>query len=181
MSFDFEPTSLEGVFHVRAKRHADSRGSFIEWYKLSEFDRVDLPHFVQDNESQSSRHTVRGLHYQRPPKAQAKLIRVTEGEIYDVAVDLRQDSPSFGKWEATRLRADDPLFIYVPAWCAHGFCVLSDTATVSYKTSHEYSPSHEQGVRWDDPALRIDWPTQEPNLSKRDRQWPPLQRSQSPF
>ena len=181
MPFEFIPTALEGVVRVRCEQTADSRGAFMECYKRSDFERAGLPSFVQDNESRSSRHTLRGLHFQRPPEAQAKLIRVTEGEIFDVAVDLRRESPDFGRWQATRLSASRTELIFIPSWCAHGFCVLSEFATVFYKTTREYSPASEDGICWNDPSLGIEWPTREPVLSERDRRWPHLDRSRTPF
>jgi dTDP-4-dehydrorhamnose 3,5-epimerase len=147
----------------------------VETYKRSEFAAagVDVT-FVQENHSSSTRGVLRGLHFQRAPQAQSKLVRVVSGRIFDVAVDLRPDSPSRGRWVGSELSADDRMMMYVPEWCAHGFCVLSDRAEVIYHTSTEYSPEHESGVLWNDPALAITWPVADPIVSDRDRRWPLL-------
>ena len=133
--------------------------------------------FVQENHSSSERNVLRGLHYQRPPHAQSKLVRVVSGVIFDVAVDLRPDSPTSGRWVAANLSADDRKMMYVPSWCAHGFCVLSERAEIVYHTSTEYAPDYESGVMWNDPALGIDWPVTHPITSERDKKWPPLKLS----
>jgi dTDP-4-dehydrorhamnose 3,5-epimerase len=111
---------------------------------------------------------LRGLHFQRPPKAQGKLVRVVVGEIYDVSLDLRPDAPSFGRWVAVTLSAANRRMVYVPPWCAHGFCVVSEYAEVMYKTTAEYAPELEGGVAWDDPALAIPWPVEAPVISARE-------------
>ena len=147
----------------------------METYKASEFHQAGLTSpLVQENHSRSTRGILRGLHYQREPQAQGKLIRVVAGEIYDVAVDIRKDSPTFGRWVGLTLSAGEPRMLFVPPWCAHGFCVVSPEAEVIYKTTAEYAPDLEQGVRWDDPALAIPWPITDPVLSERDRGLPAL-------
>jgi dTDP-4-dehydrorhamnose 3,5-epimerase len=152
----------------------------METYKRSEFAAAGISEaFVQENQSSSERHVLRGLHYQRPPQAQSKLVRVISGKIFDVAVDLRPDSPTTGRWVGMDLSADDRRMMYVPAWCAHGFCVLSDRAEVLYLTSTEYSPEHEAGIMWNDPALGIDWPVKTPLVSERDNTWPPFVHSRT--
>lgn len=145
----------------------------MEIYKRSEFAAmgIDEP-FVQENHSRSSQGVLRGLHYQRPPKAQSKLIRVVSGDIFDVAVDVRPESPTRGKWVGVMLSATAPRLLYVPSWCAHGFCVISETAEVVYLTSTEYAPAEEAGIVWNDPALGIEWPLRHPVLSERDKAWP---------
>jgi dTDP-4-dehydrorhamnose 3,5-epimerase len=120
------------------------------------------------------RGVLRGLHFQRPPQAQSKLIRVVSGKIFDVAVDLRPDSATRGAWVGVDLSAEDKTLIYIPDWCAHGFCVLSDRAEVVYHTSTEYSPEHESGIMWNDPAVGVRWPVADPIVSDRDQQWPLL-------
>ena len=125
--------------------------------------------FVQDNHSKSVRGTLRGLHFQLPPMAQVKLVRVVRGAVWDVAVDIRAGSPTFGQWVGVELSADNFRQLYVPAGFAHGFCVLSDEAEVLYKASHLYSPAHERGMLWNDPAVGVPWPVAEPLLSERDR------------
>jgi dTDP-4-dehydrorhamnose 3,5-epimerase len=153
----------------------DRRGFFLEMYKKSEFIAAGLAvDFVQENLSRSVRGTVRGLHFQRPPKAQAKLTRVIAGEVFDVAADVRAGSPTYGKWVAVRLSGENRKSLFIPAGYAHGFCVCSADAEVLYQTSEEYAPELEGGVRWDDPVLAIPWPVREPVLSDRDRQWAPL-------
>jgi dTDP-4-dehydrorhamnose 3,5-epimerase len=175
MPFDFKRLAIPEVLLITPLIRADSRGFFVETYKRSEFAAagVDVT-FVQENHSSSTRGVLRGLHFQRAPQAQSKLVRVVSGRIFDVAVDLRPDSPSRGQWVGSELSADDRMMMYVPEWCAHGFCVLSDRAEVIYHTSTEYSPEHESGVLWNDPALAITWPVADPIVSDRDRRWPLL-------
>jgi dTDP-4-dehydrorhamnose 3,5-epimerase len=175
MPFTFHSTQLPGVVIVEPKVFADDRGFFIETYKRSDFAAggIDVD-FVQENHSKSVRGTLRGLHFQRAPKAQAKLVRAIEGEVFDVVVDIRKGSPTFGRWEAVELSAENRRSVYVPAGYAHGFCVTSAEAQVVYKTSAEYAPELEGGVRWDDPALAIPWPIAAPILSPRDGRWPTL-------
>jgi dTDP-4-dehydrorhamnose 3,5-epimerase len=177
MPLSFESTELAGVLIVVPKVFADDRGFFMETFKRSEFERagLDIP-FIQENHSRSTAGTLRGLHYQREPKAQGKLVRVIFGEIFDVAVDIRQGSPSFGKWIGVTLSAENRTSIYVPPGFAHGFCVTSADAEVIYKTTEEYAPDHEEGIRWDDPGLAIAWPIANPTLSARDQRWPSLAR-----
>lgn len=153
----------------------DGRGTFMEVYKRSEFAAAGIREtFVQENHSISAQRVLRGLHYQRAPYAQSKLIRVVSGTIFDVAVDLRPDSSSAGRWVAAELSAEAHTMIYIPDWCAHGFCVLSERAEIIYHTSAEYSPEHEAGIMWNDPALGIEWPLADPIVSDRDTRWPPL-------
>ena len=154
---------------------SDGRGTFMEVYKRSDFAAAGIREtFVQENHSISAQRVLRGLHYQRPPYAQSKLIRVVSGTIFDVAVDLRLDSSSAGRWVGAELSAEAHTMIYIPDWCAHGFCVLSERAEVIYHTSAEYSPEHEAGIMWNDPALGIKWPLADPIVSDRDTRWPPL-------
>jgi dTDP-4-dehydrorhamnose 3,5-epimerase len=177
MPVSFEPTDLPGVLLVVPKVFADDRGFFMETFKRSEFERagLDIP-FVQENHSRSTAGTLRGLHYQREPRAQGKLVRVVLGEIFDVALDIRQGSPTFGRWVGVTLSAENRVSIYVPPGFAHGFCVTSAEAEVIYKTTEEYAPEYEEGIRWDDPALAITWPVTTPTLSPRDQRWPSLAR-----
>ena len=177
MPVSIEPTDLPGVVLVVPRVFTDDRGYFMETFKRSEFERagLDLP-FVQENHSRSSAGTLRGLHYQREPKAQGKLVRVVLGEIFDVAVDIRQGSPTFGRWVSATLSAENRLAIYIPPGFAHGFCVTSAEAEVIYKTTEEYAPEYEEGIRWDDPGLAITWPVASPVLSPRDQRWPSLAR-----
>src|SRR6185295_9556244 len=162
------------VILVEPQVFEDRRGFFFESYKESDFAGAGLPNFVQENHSRSTAGTLRGLHYQLPPKAQGKLVRVIAGEIFDVAADVRPQSPTYGKWLGIRLSAENRKMLYIPKWYAHGFCVVSDEAEVIYKTTAEYEPDLERGVLWNDPTLGIEWPTDNPNLSQRDRRWPLL-------
>ena len=175
MPFSFEPTKLPGVVIIEPQVYVDQRGFFMETYKKSEFagGGIDAD-FVQENHSRSVAGTLRGLHLQRPPKAQAKLVRVVDGEIFDVAADIRPDSPTYGVWVSARLSSENRRSLFIPAGFAHGFCVTSAEAQVVYKTTDEYAPELEWGVRWDDPLLAIPWPCTQPLLSERDRRWPLL-------
>jgi dTDP-4-dehydrorhamnose 3,5-epimerase len=175
MPFTFQPTALSGVILIEPRVFADERGFFMECYKHSDFAAAGLPAaFVQENHSRSTRGTLRGLHFQRAPKAQGKLVRVVSGEIFDVAVDLRRSSPTFRRWIGMSLSAATRQSICIPPGFAHGFLVTSPEAEVIYKTTVEYSPEHEEGIRWDDPGLAIAWPASTPTLSERDRRWPGL-------
>ena len=165
-----EATRLPGVVVVVPRVFSDPRGFFLESYNQAAFRGHGLDAvFLQDNQSKSLRGTLRGLHFQLPPMAQVKLVRVVRGAIWDVAVDIRAGSPTFGQWVGIELSADNFRQLYVPAGFAHGFCVLSDEAEVLYKTSQLYSPAHERGLLWSDPAIGVIWPIAEPLLSERDR------------
>jgi len=162
-------TSLEGVWVVEPDVFADPRGFFMETYRESRYQQAGIPdRFVQDNLSRSERGVLRGLHFQNP-NAQAKLVSVLEGEVFDVAVDIRRGSPSFSRWFGVKLSAENKLQLYVPAGFAHGFCVISETALFSYKCSADYDPASERCIRWDDPRIGIAWPLEEePKLSGKD-------------
>lgn len=168
------PTALPGVLIIEPQVFADRRGFFLESYHLARYAEhgIDVA-FVQDNHSRSTRGTLRGLHYQAPP-GQAKLVRVTAGEVFDVAVDIRWGSPTFGRWVGVTLSAENHRQLFVPTGFAHGFCVVSETADFLYKVTSYYDPSAERGIAWDDPALGIEWPVEDPILSDRDRQHPRL-------
>jgi dTDP-4-dehydrorhamnose 3,5-epimerase len=175
MTSTFESTALEGVVIIVPKLFGDARGFLMETYKRSEFEAAGLPlTLVQENHSLSTAGTLRGLHYQRDPKAQGKLVRVIRGEIFDVAVDIRPGSPTYGGWVGVTLSDANRKSIYIPPGFAHGFCVVSPEAEVVYKTTEEYAPELEYGIPWDDPALGIAWPITAPNLSERDKRWPPF-------
>ena len=175
MPFQFEPLDLAGAVLVTPRVFPDGRGFFMETYKQSEFAAagIDEP-FVQENLSQSARGVLRGLHFQTGPHAQGKLVYALAGEIFDVFVDIRSDSPAFGQWRGVTLSAESRQMLYVPPWCAHGFCVLSDEAQVAYKVTREYAPAAEGGLRWNDPEVGIEWPVRGPVLSPRDEAWPSL-------
>ena len=168
----FVPTGIPGVILIEPHVYRDGRGFFLETYHAQKFEAGGIhATFVQDNHSSSMRGTIRGLHAQRR-HPQGKLIRVIEGEIYDVAVDIRQGSPDFGRWVGTWLSAAGFVQLFVPPGFAHGFCVVSETAQVEYKCTDVYDPASEFSVRWDDSSLGIDWPIDrigEPILSERDR------------
>ena len=173
MPFEFEKLDIPGLVLIRPQAFADERGFFMETYRLSDFAAAGIAdRFVQANVSYSKRGVLRGLHYQKQPQAQAKLVHVVAGEIYDVVVDLREDSPSFGRWYATVLSAENRRVLYVPPWCAHGFCVLSEEARVAYSVTEEYSPELERGILWSDPALAISWPAEAPIVSPKDQALP---------
>ncbi len=175
----FTPSALPGVLVVTPRVFADQRGFFFEAYRADVFaaqatgERKGIPVFVQDNHSRSAAGTVRGLHYQlRVP--QAKLVRVVRGAIFDVAVDIRRGSPTFGQWDACELSADNKKLLYVPAGFAHGFCALEDETEVEYKCSDYYAADDQYGVAWDDADLAIPWPAKAPILSPKDRELLPL-------
>src|SRR5258705_9678509 len=164
--------SLPGFYELRPVVHRDSRGSFLETYHHAKFADLGITEiFLQDNHSISSRGTLRGLHYQLR-QAQAKLCRVVEGEALDVAVDIRIDSPHFGKWSGVRLSAKDQNLIYIPAGFAHGFLALTETVQFLYKCSDYYEPSDEYGILWNDPALAIDWVTASPLFCQKNAKNP---------
>jgi dTDP-4-dehydrorhamnose 3,5-epimerase len=179
------PTAIPAVRLVETDRHADERGHFTETYSRRAFAAAGIGmEFVQDNHSLSRRPgTVRGLHFQAPPFAQDKLVRVVRGAIFDVAVDVRRGSPSFRRHVAVILRADEPRQLLVPAGFAHGFCTLEPDTEVIYKVSGFYSPAHDRGIRWDDPDLGIAWPVAAgaATVSLKDRQLPALRDSDVPF
>ena len=168
------PTELPGVLIVEPRIFWDNRGHFLETFHGERYCEHGLrENFVQDNLSFSNRGVLRGLHYQigRP---QGKLVMVPDGEIYDVAVDIRVGSPHFGEWAGVRLSSVGCRQIFIPAGFAHGFCVISETASVIYKCTDYYSPADERGIRWDDPGLSIAWPVTDPIMSEKDRLYPTL-------
>ncbi len=165
------PTKLEGVLILEPKSFGDQRGYFMEIFQAGRYAEAGMDRsFVQDNLSFSVRNTLRGLHYQHP-NAQAKLVQVITGEIYDVAVDIRLGSPTFGQWEGVILSAENRRQLFIPEGFAHGFCVLSAAAHFLYKCSEYYSPGDEGGIRYDDPDIAISWPIDAPILSERDKQF----------
>lgn len=174
----FEHAALPGIVLMHPARHGDTRGAFFETWREDRFAEAGIAaRFVQDNQSWSARAgTVRGLHFQRPPHAQAKLVRAVSGRILDVVVDVRRGSPTFGQHLAVELDAEHGTAIYVPEGFAHGFCTLTDNCVVAYRCSDYYAPHAEGGLAWNDPALAIDWPVAEAEavLSPRDRTWPAL-------
>ena len=175
MSFKFYRLEIPDVVMIEPAIQRDDRGFFMETYKQSDFTSFGIKElFVQDNHSSSSRHVLRGLHYQKNPHAQGKLIRILQGEIVNVVVDLRKGSPHYSHWLAISLSKENRRMLYVPVGFANGFCVLSKTADVAYKVTTEYSPDHDAGIIWNDPMLSIKWPVENPVLSKNDLQHPQL-------
>ncbi|MDP6336522.1 MAG: dTDP-4-dehydrorhamnose 3,5-epimerase [Nitrospinaceae bacterium] len=165
---------LDGVLIVEPKIFKDPRGMFYEVYSAKRYAEHGITaHFVQDNHSVSEKGVVRGLHYQVNP-GQAKLVRVTRGEVFDVVVDIRKESSTYGKWWGLRLSETNNLQLYIPVGFAHGFCVLSETVEFLYKCSDYYSPENERGILWNDPDLAIDWPVENPTLSEKDKVYPRL-------
>lgn len=172
---NIESTPLAEVLIITPRVFKDPRGFIFESYNQETWRANGIETvFVQDNHSKSARDTLRGLHFQLPPMAQVKLVRCVRGAVWDVAVDIRAGSPTFGQWAGVELSADNFRQLYIPVGFAHGFCVLSDEAEVLYKTSAVYSRGHEQGIAWNDPQLAIPWPTAQPLLSDRDRSAPSL-------
>ena len=166
------PLAIPDVLLVTPTVHHDARGFLLEAYNAARYAAANIPTgFVQDNHSHSIQHTLRGLHYQAGP-GQAKLVRVTSGRIWDVAVDLRKSSSTFGRWVAATLDSDTHQQLFIPAGFAHGFVVLSERADVVYKLATPYAAELERGLAWDDPELAIDWPITSPLLSVRDRDNP---------
>ena len=167
-------TSIPDLLILEPKVFGDARGYFVETFQVERYAQAGIgERFVQDNLSRSSRGTLRGLHLQYP-NAQAKLVYVVQGEVFDVAVDVRVGSPSFGKWAGTNLSSRDHRQMYIPPGFAHGFCVVSEHALFAYKCTDLYLPQHEVGVAWNDPALAIPWPVSQPIISEKDQHFSPL-------
>jgi dTDP-4-dehydrorhamnose 3,5-epimerase len=162
-------THLKGVRLIVPRVFEDARGFFVETFNRRDFEEHGLPtEFVQDNHSRSSYGVLRGLHYQYPTW-QGKLVRVVRGEIFDVAVDIRRESPTFGQWYGVVLSEENKQQLYIPPGYAHGFCVLSEVVDVTYKCTALYEPAEDAGIRWDDPDIGIDWPVNDPLVSDKDR------------
>lgn len=169
MNFEFKKTFIDSLIIIEGRRFKDERGFFCESYKFSDFAANGITdEFKQDNHSLSTKGVVRGLHFQIAPNAQSKLVRCIHGEIYDVAVDLRKSSKTFGRVFGIKLSDQTHKMLYIPAGFAHGFLTLSDEAEVLYKTSNEYDPKSELGIKWNDPELAIDWQVKNPLVSKKD-------------
>lgn len=168
------PTSLKDVLIIEPKLFKDQRGFFMETYHREKYRQFGIDRvFVQDNLSYSAKGTLRGLHYQIT-KPQAKLVQVMKGEVFDVAVDIRPGSPTFGKWTGVYLSSENCRQLFIPEGFAHGFCVLSDDAIFCYKCSEFYAPSDEGGILWSDPDIGIEWLIQEPIVSEKDAKYPRL-------
>jgi dTDP-4-dehydrorhamnose 3,5-epimerase len=182
MPFAFKSLEIPEVVLIEPKVFEDERGFFMETYKMPDFVAAGIKaNFVQDNHSRSAKGILRGLHYQNPPFAQGKLVRVVRGKIFDVAVDIRKGSPTWGKWVGVILSEENRNILYIPETFAHGFCVLSEVAEVLYKTTNVYSAEAEAGIIWNDGDLNIEWPVKEPILSEKDKKLPSLKNADIRF
>lgn len=182
MSFRFQRLQIPEIILIQGQSNQDARGFFRETYKQSEFAANGIPaKFVQDNHSHSTRGVLRGLHYQKNPKAQGKLVMAMVGEIFDAAVDIRKGSPTYGKWVGQLLSAQNNCMLYIPPGFAHGLCVLSEHADVVYKVTVEYAPELDRGILWNDPDIAIDWGITNPSLSPKDARLPLLRNADNNF
>lgn len=182
MTFRFSRLRIPEIILIEIGDNPDGRGFFRETYKQSEFSANGIAAaFVQDNFSHSRRGVLRGLHYQKRPREQGKLVIVSRGEIFDVAVDIRKGAPTYGQWIAQVLSAENGCMLYVPPGFAHGFCALSEEADVMYKVTAEYAPELDRGIVWNDPAIGIAWPIAEPILSAKDARLPRLEDADNNF
>ena len=181
-NFTFIETPIKGVYEIEVKKYGDNRGYFMETYKKKDFDEAGLVYnFIQDNQSKSKKGVLRGLHFQKT-YPQAKLVRCIEGEVFDVCVDLRKDSPTYGKWEGVLLSAEKGNQFMIPKGFAHGFVVLSESAAFCYKCDELYHPEDEGGIIWNDTDIGIDWPdVGEVLLSEKDIKNPTLKESKMEF
>jgi len=175
MPFKFEELSIPGVILVTPKVFKDDRGFFLETYTQYDFFAYKIAvDFIQDNHSRSTKNVLRGLHFQKGLHAQGKLVRCIQGEIYDVAVDIRPDSPTFKKWVGVFLNEENKKMLYIPEGFAHGFSTISDTAEITYKCTNYYNAGADGGIIWNDSDLNIDWHIEKPILSEKDQKHPTL-------
>ncbi len=184
MPFAFAPLNdIPDVILIEPKAFGDDRGWFMETYKRSEFEANGIrAEFRQDNHSRSTaKGVIRGLHYQKDPAAQGKLVRCVAGKIFDVAVDIRMGSPTYGRWVSAELSAANRRLLWVPSGFAHGICTLTDECEVLYKATAEYSAAHDRAICWNDPALAIQWPVASPMLSSKDAEAPTLAQADNNF
>ncbi|MCW1299443.1 MAG: dTDP-4-dehydrorhamnose 3,5-epimerase [Candidatus Parvarchaeota archaeon] len=173
MPFEFKRLEIQSVTLITPKVFTDERGFFMETYQKDAFAKAGITgEFVQQNHSKSVKGVLRGLHYQKEPYAQAKLVRCIKGEIFDVAVDIRKNSPTFGKYVSATLSAENKSMLYIPRGFAHGFEVLSDEAEITYSIDNIYAKESESGIIWNDPSIKINWPIKSPILSEKDKKWP---------
>ena len=180
----FVNTPIEGLVIIEPTVFGDNRGYFLESYNKKEFEKaIGEISFVQDNESKSSKGVLRGLHFQKPPYAQAKLVRCIEGKVLDVAVDIREGSETFGQHITVELSGENKKQVFIPRGFAHGFLVLSNSAIVSYKVDNSYAPTYDAGIRWDDPILNIQWGVSESEVlvSEKDAKRPFFSEFETPF
>lgn len=180
---EFKPLSLEGVFEITLAPRRDERGYFVRTFDEANFHKHGLvSSWVQENQACSIRaHIIRGLHFQRPPATETKLVRVIVGKAFDVFVDLRRRSPTFGRWGAVELCAERQNMVYIPKGFAHGYCSLTDQVVMLYKVDSSYAPELEGGLCWNDPTIGIQWPTDDPLISQKDRALPRFEEFESPF
>jgi len=170
MPFKFERLEIPDVILIKPKVFEDGRGFFLDTYMKEDFENAGINgDFVQDNHSKSEYGVLRGLHFQKDPYAQGKIVRCVRGAIYDVAVDLRKDSSTFGNYVGVNLSEENKYQLYIPRYCAHGFLVVSEIAEVVYKVDNVYAPDHEGGLIWNDPEVKIPWPNDNPILSPKDQ------------
>lgn len=182
MVFTFKKLEIPNVILIEPQLFSDKRGFFYEFFKEADFLSYGITvRFIQENFSHSIKGVVRGLHFQKNPRAQAKLVTVIKGKIFDVAVDIRKNSPTYGKWVGEILSEENHRSLYIPEGFAHGFCVLSDEADVLYKVSDEYSPENDRGIIWNDPTINISWQIEKPIVSEKDNQLPLLEKSDNNF
>ena len=180
---EFIPSSIPEVILIKPQVFGDSRGFFIESYKKTLFEKNGITaNFIQDNHSMSSKGVLRGLHYQLDPKSQGKLVRCVSGAVFDVAVDIRRNSPTFGKWVGYELSADNKYMLWIPEGFAHGFVTLKDNTEFLYKTTNEYAPEFDRGIKYNDPSIGINWPDiGELSLSDKDKKQPTLSDAEINF
>jgi len=182
MVFSFKRLEIIDVILIEPTLYSDNRGFFYENFKESEFAQYGISDkFIQENFSHSVKNVIRGLHFQKKPKSQAKLVSVVKGEIFDVGVDIRKNSSTYGKWVGEILSEENHRSLYIPEGFAHGFCVLSEEADVSYKVSNEFSPENDRGVIWNDSKINVKWPIKKPIISEKDSQLPTLDVSDNNF
>jgi dTDP-4-dehydrorhamnose 3,5-epimerase len=182
MSFRFEKLEIPGMILVETTLRRDDRGFFQESYQRSAFQEAGIrEEFCQDNFAHSTKGVLRGLHFQHPPQAQGKLVQLSLGAVWDVGVDLREGSPTFGAWLGVELAEGTGRMLYLPPGFAHGYLVLSEVADLAYKVTSEYAPELDAGIRWDDPQIGVDWPSKNPILSQKDLELPSLEEITSPF
>ena len=182
MPFEFKKTEIPEVVEVQPQVFTDERGTFAELFKLDAFTEAGITEpLTQVNYSRSKKNVLRGMHYQLPPHAQSKLVSCSFGEVFDVAVDIRQGSPTFGMWVGRTLSGENKTMLYIPEGFAHGFFVVSDEAEVVYYCNNQYAPDAEGGLNWNDPAVGIVWPAQNPILADRDAAFPLLADAKNTF
>ncbi len=182
MPFQFQRMDIPDVVRIEPRSFRDQRGFFMETFKRSEFVAHGIAgEFVQSNYSHSVRGALRGLHYQKQPQPQGKLVMVLRGEVFDVAVDIRKGSPTYGQWVGTVLSDRNFHLLYIPVGFAHGFCVLSEEADFVYQVTAEYAPELDRGILWNDPTIGIEWPVSEPMLSDKDARLPLLRNADVDF